>query len=115
MIIKIENLRLRTIVGIFEWEKKEKQDVVINIQLEFDGTNAAETDNIEDTVDYKNINKRIIRFVEEGNFNLLERIAAGIAKIVMDNSRINKSIIRVDKPGALRFADSVSITHTVER
>ncbi|MCK5391899.1 MAG: FolB domain-containing protein, partial [Deltaproteobacteria bacterium] len=60
MIIKIKNLKLRTIVGIYEWEKKTKQDIVINVEIEFDGSKAIETDNIEDTVDYKTITKKII-------------------------------------------------------
>lgn len=115
MIIKIENLRLRTIVGIYEWEKKARQDLVINVQLEFDGSKASKTDNIEDTVDYKIINKKIIEFVENGNFNLLERIAGGIIKIALENKNIDKVTVKIDKPGALRFADSVSITEIKER
>lgn len=115
MIIKIENLRLRTIVGIYDWEKKEKQDLIINVELEFDGAKAAESDCIEDTVDYKEINKKIIKFVEDGNFNLLEKVAGGISKIVFENDNIMKATVKIDKPGALRFADSVSITMINER
>lgn len=115
MIIQIENLRLRTIVGIYDWEKKAKQDIVINVELEFDGNKASKSDNIEDTVDYKTINKKIISFVEDGDFNLLERIAGGIADIAFENSSVSKATVRVDKPGALRFADSVSITEIKDR
>lgn len=115
MIIKIENLRLRTIVGIYEWEKKDRQDVVINVELEFDGTTASGSDNIDDTVDYKSITKKIIKFVESNSFNLLERIAGGIADITLESERVKRSVVKVDKPGALRFADSVSVTETKDR
>ena len=115
MIIKIENLKLRTIVGIYEWEKKTKQDIVINVEMEFDGAKAIETDNIEDTVDYKTITKKIIAMVEGSEFNLIERIAGEAMKIVMENEKVEKASVRVDKPGALRFTDSVSVTQTESR
>lgn len=112
MIIKIENLRLRTVVGIYDWEKKTRQDVVINVEMEFDGSKAMETDNIEDTVDYKSITKKIIAMVEGTQFNLIERIAGEAMKIVMENEKVERASVRVDKPGALRFTDTVSVTQT---
>ena len=115
MIIKIENLKLRTIVGIYDWEKETKQDVIINIEMEFDGTKAIETDNIEHTVDYKTITKQIIKMVEGTDFNLIERIAGEAISIVMDNEKVDKASVRVDKPGALRFTDTVSVTQTQNR
>ena len=115
MIIQIENLRLRTIIGIYDWEKENKQDVTINIIIEFDGSKAGVSDNIEDTIDYKSITKDIISYVENGKFNLMEKLVAGIGDIVMNNKKILKSTTTVDKPGALRFTDSVSITNTIEQ
>ena len=115
MIIKIENLRLRTIVGIYDWEKKEKQDLVINVSIDFDGSKAAASDSIEDTVDYKSITKKIISFVETNDFNLLERIAGGICDIVFENPGARKTSVKVEKPGALRYADSVSVTEERSR
>ena len=115
MIIKIENLKLRTIVGIYDWEKEKKQDVIINIEIEFDGTKAIETDSIDDTIDYKTITKEIIEMVEGQEFNLIERIAGDAMKIVMRNDKVQKASVRVDKPGALRFTDTVSVTQTAQR
>lgn len=115
MIIKIENLKLRTIVGIYDWEKEKKQDVIINIEIEFDGTKAIETDSIDDTIDYKTITKEIIEIVEGQEFNLIERIAGEAMKIVMRNEKVQKASVRVDKPGALRFTDTVSVTQTDQR
>ncbi len=115
MIIKIENLKLRTIVGIYDWEKEKKQDVIINIEMEFDGTKAIESDSIEDTIDYKTITKQIIDMVEGNEFNLIEKIAGDAINIVMENEKVEKACIRVDKPGALRFTDTVSVTQTQSR
>ena len=115
MIIKIENLKLRTIVGIYDWEKEKKQDVIINIEMEFDGTKAIETDCIDDTIDYKTITKEIIEMVEGQEYNLIERIAGDAMKIVMRNDKVQKASVRVDKPGALRFTDTVSVTQTDQR
>lgn len=115
MIIKIENLRLRTVVGIFEWEKKVKQDIVINIEIEFDGSEAVEKDDIEFTVDYKAITKKIISEIEGREFNLIERIAGDVVKIILEDGRVQRATAKVDKPGALRFADSVSVIHSGSR
>ena len=115
MIIKIENLKLRTIVGIYDWEKEKKQDVILNIEMEFDGTKAVDTDSIDDTIDYKTITKEIIDMVEGQEFNLIERIAGEAMKIVMTNDKVQRASVRVDKPGALRFTDTVSVTQTDQR
>ena len=115
MIINIENLRLRTIIGIYDWEKENKQDVIINISIEFDGSAAGKSDSIEDTVDYKTITKKIINYVEDGKFNLIEKMVTGIGEIVMEDKRVILSTITADKPGALRFTDSVSVTETFEQ
>ncbi len=109
MILRIENIKLRTIVGIYEWEKKSKQDVIINVELEFDGAAAIKSDNIKDSVNYKTINKQIITLVENMNFNLIEKIAGDVLEIVMKDTKVQKATVKVDKPGALRFTDSVSV------
>ncbi len=109
MILRIENLRLRTIVGIYDWEKENKQDLVINVELEFDGSKAARSDNIDDSVNYKTINKQIIGHIENGNFDLIEKIAGDILDIIFKNDKVEKATVKVDKPGALRFTDSVSV------
>ena len=115
-VISIETLRLRTVVGIFEWEKKILQEVVVNVEARIDCPDPlAIGDDISGTLDYKALNKKIIRFVEDGRFNLLETIAGGIARIVLEDDKALEATVRVDKPGALRFADSVSVTHTAQR
>lgn len=112
MLIKIENLRLRTFIGFQKWEKNKKQDVVINLSILFDGRHAGESDNIEDSVDYKTITKGIIELVEQQSFNLLEKLVTDIGNFVKKDPRIQEVTVTVDKPGALRYTDSVSITET---
>jgi D-erythro-7,8-dihydroneopterin triphosphate epimerase len=107
--IRITNLKLRTIIGINEWERDTKQDVVINVSLEFDATSAAKSDDIKDTVDYKAITKKIIKLVEESEFFLLETLADRIMAIALGDPKVQEAAVRVDKPQALRFSDSVSV------
>jgi FolB domain-containing protein len=83
--------------------------------MEFDGTKAIETDSIDDTIDYKTITKEIIEMVEGQEYNLIERIAGDAMKIIMRNDKVQKASVRVDKPGALRFTDTVSVTQTDQR
>lgn len=109
MIVTIKNLRLRTIVGIYEWEKKKLQEVIINLQVTFDGRDAAHTDDIEKTIDYKSLRNQIINHVEKTNFNLVEKIASDTADIALSFPIAKKVQVEVDKPGALRLTDSVSI------
>lgn len=110
MLIHIKNLRLRTIIGIFDWEREAPQDVVINAQIAFDGERAARSDAIDDTYDYKTATKRVISLVESSQFFLLERLAAEIRDVLLDHPLVEHVRVEVDKPGALRFSDSVSVT-----
>ena len=114
-IIRIKNLSLRTIIGINDWEREHKQDVVINITMDFDAQKACASDNIKDTLDYKTITKQIITEVESSSYLLLEKLTDAILKLVMKNPKVNEATIRVDKPFALRFADSVSIELSKKR
>jgi D-erythro-7,8-dihydroneopterin triphosphate epimerase len=109
MIIHIRNLRLRTIIGINEWERKKPQDIIINISVEFDGDKAAQSDAIEDTVNYKTMTKKIITLIESSQHFLLERLADRILDLIMGDVHIRNASVTIDKPNALRFADSVAI------
>lgn len=107
--IRIENLRLRAIVGINDWERTTPQDVIINIRFTFDARAAAASDAIEDTCDYKTLNKRIITLVEASSDFLVEKLAARLLALVHEDPRVQHAWVRVEKPGALRYADSVSL------
>ena len=117
--IHIRDLMCRCIVGIYPDERREKQDVIINITLWADYRAACRSDDIADTVDYKAIKKQVIRMVEDSSFQLIERLAEEIAGrykghpsfkgICLANPRVEKVAVSVDKPGALRFARSVAV------
>lgn len=108
-ILRIKDLKLRTIIGINDWERKTLQDVTLNIELEFDERKAIESDNIADTVDYKALKKDIMRHVENSQYYLIEKLGGEVLDLVMKDTKITAARIRVDKPQALRFARSVSI------
>ena len=107
--IQIKDLLLRTIIGINEEERRNRQDVLINIVLYADTTAAGASDDIDDAVNYRTITKRVIKLVEESKFYLVEKMAAEIAAICLEDPRVNEVSVRVEKPGALRFARSVGV------
>jgi len=113
--IKIKNLALRTIIGFNEWERNKKQDVVINVEMEFEAKKAVESDNIKDSVDYKKIKNEIIAGVEASNFKLLETLADYVLKIIMDHPQVLAAKVEVDKPHSLRFTKSVSVVVSAQR
>jgi D-erythro-7,8-dihydroneopterin triphosphate epimerase len=108
--INIKNLRLRCILGIFDFERTNKQDIILNYEIDFDGTKAAQSDHINDTVDYKKINKAIIEHVEASSCYLIEKLCDECLNIIMTDERIQKSSLCIEKPAALRFTDGVSVT-----
>ena len=107
--ILIRDLLVRTVIGVHDWERKARQDVVINIELEVDAWLAGQSDDFRDTVDYRAVTKRVIEFVQSSEFQLVEALAQGISDLCLEDTRIERARIRVEKPGALRFARSVGI------
>lgn len=107
--IYIRDLTLRCIIGVYPEERREKQDVVINIVLECDHSAAAKSDNLNDAVDYKGLKKQVIKLVEASQFNLIETLADRIARLCLENGRVLRATVMVDKPAALRFARSVAV------
>jgi dihydroneopterin aldolase len=108
-IIYIKDLRVKTIIGIFDWERKVKQEVSIDMEFPFDCKKAAESDSIDDALDYKVITKAVIKFVEESSFQLQESLAEGIAALIKDNYKVESLRLRISKPGALRGAKDVGL------
>jgi dihydroneopterin aldolase/D-erythro-7,8-dihydroneopterin triphosphate epimerase len=108
-MIHIEDLLLRTIIGINEEERRKRQDVLINITLYADTRAAGRSDDIADAVNYRTIAKQVIQCVEASSFFLVEKMAAEIAAICLSDPRVERARVRVEKPGALRFARSVGV------
>lgn len=109
MKIHIRNLRLRAIIGIFDWERKNKQDLIINLTLDVSDESSCQSDQIKDTVDYKSLTKKIIKQVESSEFFLIEKLAQTILNLCLVEQRVQHTTVTIDKPHALRFADSVAI------
>jgi D-erythro-7,8-dihydroneopterin triphosphate epimerase len=107
--IHIRDLLVRCIVGIFPEERREKQDVIINITLHADLSKAGQTDQIEDSVDYKKVKKNVLGMVQDSSYFLVEKLAGRIAGICLEDPRVQRVDVRVEKPGALRFAKTVGV------
>ena len=108
--IDISDLHMRTIIGINPEERINKQDVFVNVTLETDCRPAAKSDDIADAVNYRDLCKDIIDLVEGSEYFLVEKLAEEIARVCLSDKRVPWARVRVDKPGALRFAQSVGVT-----
>ncbi len=108
--VHIKELLVRTIIGINPEERVKRQDVLINITMFADLRPAAASDDIADAVNYKTIAKQVIEMVENSQFYLVEKMAGEIAAICLADTRVERVIVSVEKPGALRFARSVGVT-----
>lgn len=108
--IDIKNLRLRTFIGFNPEEKIKKQDIVLNITITYAISEAALADHVEEALDYKVITKQVIKHVESGRFLLLEKLVADVLDICSRHPDVETARVTIDKPHALRFADSVSLT-----
>jgi dihydroneopterin aldolase/D-erythro-7,8-dihydroneopterin triphosphate epimerase len=113
--IEIKDLLLRTIIGINNDERHNRQDVLINLTLYTDTRAAGRSDELRDTLDYRALTKRVIALVEESRFYLVERLATAVADLCLEDARVERVTVSVEKPGALRFTRSVGITIDRER
>lgn len=113
--IHIKNLRLRTFIGIKDEEINNQQDVLINAAIRYDASKAIRENCIESALNYRTITKQIIKLVEDNRFALLERMTHEILSIIMAYQDVVDATVEIDKPYALRYADSVSVTLTATR
>ena len=113
--IYVRDLAVRCIVGTNEDERVNKQDVIVNIKMDADLSRACENDRLEDTVDYRSIKKRVAAMVEQSQCLLVERLAQRIADLCLEDGKVQRVVVSVDKPGALRFARSVAVEIERER
>lgn len=113
--IRICNLRLRTFIGFNPEEKSKQQDIIVNAEIRYRADPVFSSDDEGDALNYKTITKRIIEHVERGRFHLLEKLAADLLGIATISQQVSFAEITIDKPHALRFADSVSVTLSASR
>jgi dihydroneopterin aldolase len=105
----IENLTVETVIGIFDWEREIRQAVSLDMEMDFDIRKAARSDSIEDTLDYKAVSKRLIRFIEQSEFQLVETLAERCAAIVLAEFPVNRIRLKLSKPGAVRGSSAVGV------
>ena len=105
----IEDLRIQTVIGVFDWEREITQTISLDLQMAFDISRAAKSDNIADTLDYKSVSKRLIQFVESSEFQLVEALAEHCAQIVLDEFPVNWLKLKLSKPGAVRGSSAVGV------
>lgn len=108
-IIYLHDLRVDAVIGIFDWERRVKQTVSIDLDMSADIAKAAATDHIDDTLNYKAVAKRIAKFTAESEFQLVETLAERIAAIVRDEFGVRWVRVRINKPGAIRGARDVGV------
>jgi len=107
--IEIKDLLLRGIVGINDWEREKPQDILVNITLFTDLRRAGASDDLTDSVNYRTLTKQIIAHVESVGRFTVEALAADVARLCLETPGVQRARVRVEKPGALRFARSVGV------
>ena len=108
-IIFLSDLRVETVIGIWEWERKIRQTVAIDLEMAADIRKAAASDSVDDTLNYKAVSKRVQQFVGDSSFQLVETLAEEIARVIREEFDVPWVRVRLNKPGAIRGARDVGI------
>jgi 7,8-dihydroneopterin aldolase/epimerase/oxygenase len=106
----IEALEIETLIGIYDWERRIRQPLLFDIEMAFDNRKPAATDDIADTLDYKAVSKRLIEYVSQSSFGLVETLAERCAEIVLSEFAVEHVRLKLSKPGAVRGARAVGVT-----
>jgi dihydroneopterin aldolase len=114
-IIYLRDLKIECVVGIFEWERRIKQTIVLDLDMATDIRRAAQSERIEDTLDYKAVSKRLIEFVGASQFQLVETLAERVAEVVLNEFQVPWVRVRVNKRHAIRQAADVGVIIERER
>ena len=113
--LHIRDLMIRCIIGLNDWEREKKQDILINITLYADLSAPCQSDQVEDTVNYKAVKQKVVDMVEASSCMLVENLAQRIADICLENPKVQRARVMIDKTGALRYARSVAVEIVRER
>jgi len=108
-LVLIEGLEVRTVIGIYDWEREIRQTVRLDLEMAWDISKAGQSDDIADTLDYKAVSKRLIDYVEASNFGLIESLAEKCASIVLDEFHVPWVRLKMSKPGAVRGSENVAV------
>ncbi len=108
-IVYIRDLRIETVIGIYDWEREIRQTVSLDLEMGTDISKAAQSDHIDDTLDYKSVAKHLIEFVENSEFQLVETMAERISEIVLNEFNVPWMKLRLSKPGAVTGSQDVGV------
>lgn len=108
-IVYLNDLRVETIIGIYDWERRTKQTVILDIEMGTDISKAAATDNIEDTLDYKAVAKRLFTYIGESEFELVETLTEKVAEMLLKEFHVPWCRVRLNKKGAVRGVRDVGV------
>ncbi len=105
----IEALEIDALIGIYDWERRIRQPLRFDIEMDFDNRVPAASDDIADTLDYKAVSKRVIEYVSQSDFGLVETLAERVAAIILDEFGVRRVRLKLGKPGAVRGARAVGV------
>lgn len=108
-IVYLNELRIDTIIGIYEWERRTRQMVILDVEMGTDISKAASSDNIDDALDYKAVSKRLLEFIGNSEFELVEKLAESTAAILLEEFKVPWCRIRVNKQGAVKGVRDVGV------
>jgi dihydroneopterin aldolase len=108
-LVFIEDLRIQTVIGVFDWEREITQTISLDLKMAFAISRAAKSDDIVDTLNYKAVSKRLIQFVESSEFQLVEALAEHCASIVLEEFPVTWLRLKLSKPGAVRGSSAVGV------
>lgn len=108
-IVFIEDLRIETVIGIYDWERGIRQTVALDVEMAFDNRVPAAGDDIALTLNYKDVSKRLIEYVSQSGFGLVETLAERCAAIILDEFGVSHVRLKLSKPGAVRGARAVGV------
>ena len=114
-VIRINDLKVRALIGVNAWERVNKQELIINITIAYDSTKASRSDRLNDALNYEDVANKVIKTVERSRYTLLEKLVAKLLQGVMADRRVQAAHVRVDKPHALALARCVSFELSAER
>lgn len=108
-IIYLSDLRINTIIGIYDWERRVKQTIILDLEMAADIRAAANSDKIEDTLNYKEVAKRLFAYVGESEFELVETLAEKVAEMILTEFKVPWLRLKVNKQGAVRGVRDVGV------
>ncbi len=109
-IIYLHDLKIECVIGVWDWERRVKQTIILDLDMAADIRRAAASDRIEDTLNYKAVAKRLLDYVGNSQFQLVETLAEKVAEILLKEFRLKWVRVRVNKKGAVRGASDVGVT-----